>query len=78
MTLQQEYHQFTRYGKRSSNNHEKSVGGGNPLHKHQDYISQKDNVIPKRMNNTEKTREMRKIQSRRKEGSVLITDNPFN
>tara|TARA_R110000803_G_scaffold70074_3_gene132783 strand:- start:2264 stop:2500 length:237 start_codon:yes stop_codon:yes gene_type:complete len=78
MTIAQEYHQSKRYGSYNHNNHENSIGGSNPLHKHQDYINNDVNIIPNRMDNTEKHIELRKINQRRKEGSVLISDNTFN
>lgn len=78
MTISQEHHQIQRYGVYNYNNHEASVGGGTPLHKHQDFINDKPNVVPRRMNNTEKLKEVRKIQSRQKENTSLVMDNPFN
>lgn len=80
----QEHHQHSRYGDRDSNNHIGQVVGRSngesvsSIYKHQDYINDKPNVIPKRMNNTEKLKEVRKINQRKKEGSRLVVDNSFN
>lgn len=83
MTLAQEVHQKIRYGIRDFNNHKNSRVGTNseniaPIYKQQDYINDAPNVIPKRMNNTEKMKELNKIKQRRKEASPIIADNPFN
>ena len=78
MTITQEYHQGNRYGAHNYNNHEASIGGGTPLHKHQDFINEVKSVIPKRMSNTEKMVEFRKIHQRFKENTALVLDNPHN
>tara|TARA_R110000824_G_scaffold94136_2_gene227407 strand:+ start:1865 stop:2095 length:231 start_codon:yes stop_codon:yes gene_type:complete len=75
MTIQQEAHQLSRYGRHNYNNHEGAVGGGNPLHKHQDYINNAPNVITG--NKKDISSNIRKIQQRKKEGSVLVSDNPY-
>lgn len=80
----QEHHQHSRYGDRDSNNHLGQVVGRSngesvsSLLKHQDFINDAPNVIPKRMTNTEIIKKGREIMTRKKDGSRLIVDNPFN
>ena len=74
MTIQQEYHQSTRYGNRNFN----SISGNYsiaPLYKNQDYINDKRNVVvgsPKDFN-----KNYRILISRQKENSPLIMDRPL-